>query len=95
MKTAVKKVQVATTATEGLRILWAESVFSVWRKKGPLVDALAKKGNHFSDAELGMALLRARFLTRKGKPGNYEYVQKYPYAPEPVESAVEKKGTKQ
>ena len=25
-----------------------------------------------------MALLRAKYLTRRGKRGSYEYVQKYP-----------------
>jgi hypothetical protein len=26
-----------------------------------------------------MALLRAKYLTRRGKKGSYEYIQKHPY----------------
>jgi hypothetical protein len=76
---ANKQQRVARTATEGLTILWEEHFFQNWKKKKAVVDSLARKHNHFSDAELGMALMRAKHLTRKGKRGNYEYIQKYPY----------------
>ena len=70
----------ATSATEALKILWEENFFHVWKKVGPIEDVLAKRGNHFTDAELGMALNRAKHLTRRGKRRHYEYIQKYPYA---------------
>lgn len=71
--------RIAKTATEALKILWEAGLFRSWKKKAPIVEALAKRGNNFSDAELGMALKRARHLTRRGKRGNYEYIQKYPF----------------
>jgi hypothetical protein len=71
--------RVAKTATEALKVLWEVGLFRNWKKKAPIVEALAKRGNNFSDAELGMALKRARHLTRRGKRGNYEYIQKYPF----------------
>jgi len=70
----------AKTATEAVVILWEEGFFSASKKKAPIEQALSKRGNHFSDAELLMALMRAKHLTRKGKRGHYEYIQKYPYA---------------
>ena len=89
---ANKKARVAKTATEALKILWAESFFRGWKKKTAVVENLGKKGNHFSDAELGMALMRAKHLTRRGKRGNYEYIQKYPFvADEPQANSSKKK----
>jgi len=74
--------RIAKTATEALRILWEEKFFVSWKQKSQVVEALAKEGNHFSDPELGMALMRANHLTRRGKRGHYEYIQKYPFAGE-------------
>lgn len=73
-----KQVKAAKTATESLKILWEERFFSEWRKFKSIEDHLAKRGNHFSVAELGMALKRAKHLTRRGKQGSYEYIQKFP-----------------
>ncbi len=89
---ANKKTRVAKTATEALKILWEDSFFSGWKKSSAVVEYLGKKGNHFSDAELGMALMRAKHLTRRGKRGNYEYIQKYPFvADEPKTGNSRKK----
>ena len=88
---ANKKARVAKTATEAMMILWEESVFRGWKKKPAVVENLGKKGNHFSDPELGMALMRAKHLTRRGKRGNYEYIQKYPYVPDKDKPALPKK----
>jgi hypothetical protein len=90
----VRKNTVAKTATEALRILWEEGLFLAWKKKGPIVENLDKKGNHFSDAELGMALSRAKHLTRRGKRGSYEYIQKYPFSREDSVSEAGKTGDK-
>jgi hypothetical protein len=70
---------IAKTATEALKILWSEDFFQNWKKYAIIVAALAKKRNHFSDAELGMALKRAKYLTRRGKRGNFEYIEKHVY----------------
>jgi hypothetical protein len=75
---ASKKTRIARTATEALRILWEERFFRSWKKKAAIEQTLGLRGNHFSDAELGMALKRAKHLTRKGKRGSYEYIQKHP-----------------
>lgn len=73
---------VAKTATEGLRMLWSESFFEKWKKASDIVEVFSKRHHHFSHAELGMALNRAKFLTRRGKRCSYEYVQKYPFVEE-------------
>lgn len=88
---ASKSGRAARSATEALRILWEEGFFESWKNKAPIVAALAKRGNHFSDAELGMALMRGNHLTRKGKRGSYEYIQKYPHAIEIKHSAAKGK----
>ena len=62
-----------------MNILWEEGYFKSWRKQADLIVHLAKRDNHFSTPELGMALKRSKFLTRKGVRGNYEYVQKHPF----------------
>lgn len=74
-----KNIKIAKTATESLKILWQEGFFKTRQKNQKIVDRLAKEGNYFSSAELGMALKRAKYLTCMGKRGNYEYIQKYPY----------------
>lgn len=77
---ASRKTRVAKTATEAVRILWEEGFFRTWKKKGAIDEHLAKRGNNFSAPELGMALGRSSQLTRRGKHGSYEYIQKYPFA---------------
>lgn len=49
---------------------------------GAIVQEFAKRDNHFSDAELGMALKRAAHLVRRGKRRAYEYIQKFPFVQE-------------
>jgi hypothetical protein len=78
--------RVAKTATEALKVLWEAGFFRSWKKKAPIVETLAKSGNNFSDPELGMALKRANHLTRRGKRGGYEYIQKYPFVAEQANS---------
>jgi hypothetical protein len=84
--------RIAKTATEALKVLWEEGSFRTWRRKGPIEHHLAKRGNHFSTPELGMALMRARHLTRRGKQGGYEYIQKYPFAAEERPKVTKGKG---
>jgi hypothetical protein len=78
----------AKTATEALKVLWAERFFTGWKKFNLIEADLAKRGNHFTVPELGMALKRAKHLTRRGKQGSYEYIQKYPFA---IEETPERK----
>lgn len=77
-----KQKEIPKTATEALKVLWEDGFFRGWKKKSVIEESLGKRGNHFSDAELGMALKRAKHLTRRGKRGTYEYIQKYPFVAE-------------
>jgi hypothetical protein len=74
-----KQHKIAKKAPEALKILWEDGFFKIWRKGSQIEEFLAKKGYHFSNATLGMALKQAKHLTRRGKRHNYEYIQKYPY----------------
>ncbi len=87
---ANKKSKIAKTATQALSILWEEGFLRAWKKSGAIEAHLAKRGNNFSRPELGMALKRARHLTRKGKLGGYEYIQKHPFDAEDVVHTAKK-----
>ena len=89
-----KGKRIAKTATEALRILWEDKFFATWKQKGQVVEALAVEGNHFSDPELGMALMRASHLTRRGKRGHYEYIQKFNFVPEESNGNDKERGGK-
>lgn len=86
-----RKAKIAKTATEALKILWEERFFKTWKKRAAIEKYLGDRGNHFSPAELGMALKRAKHLTRKGKRGGYEYIQKHPFVAEEEGPASKKK----
>lgn len=86
-----RRTRVAKTATEALKILWEKGFLKAWRRIGAIELHLAKRGNHFSAPELGMALKRAKHLTRRGKLKSYEYIQKYPFVAD-KETKVAKKG---
>ena len=77
-----KTTMIAKTATEGLQIIWSEGFFEAWKKVSDIAKMFADRKHHFSDAELGMALVRAKYLTRRGKRTKYEYIQKHPFIKE-------------
>lgn len=87
---ANKLSRVARSATEALQHLWEEGFFRAARQGAAIDSHLAKRGNHFSPPELGMALKRARYLTRRGKRGTYAYIQKHPYTPQTTTSRTKK-----
>lgn len=68
----------SNSSSGALNILWQEGAFKSWLNFKAISTALAKRGNNFSTAELGMALRRASYLTRRGKRGYFEYIQKRP-----------------
>jgi hypothetical protein len=86
--------RVAKTAPLALVILWEDGFFRDWRKFEAVTAELAKREHHFTDATLGMALKSASHLTRKGKPGRFEYIQKYPFVAGDAEPASKKRGKK-
>ncbi|MCP6720418.1 MAG: hypothetical protein KJI72_03845 [Patescibacteria group bacterium] len=71
--------KIATTATKALKISWEEGVFKKWVKIADVVKEFSKRGYNFPLGNVDKALQRAKYLTRKGRKGNYEYIQKYPY----------------
>ena len=79
------KPKIATTATGALRILWEEGFFRSWKKISEIDQVLGKRDHHFPSRDLGMALQRAKYLTRRGKRGGYEYIQKHPFIREEKE----------
>jgi hypothetical protein len=76
---AERSRNIARSATESLRLLWNRGFFEAWKKYTQIVEGLSADGYHFSTPELGMALKRAKYLTRRGKRGSYEYIQKHPF----------------
>ena len=76
---ANKNIKIVTTATKSLIILWEKGIFRNWVKITNVVEELSKRGYHFPSANVGKALQRAKYLTRRGKRGNYKYIQKHPF----------------
>lgn len=74
--------KIAKTVAEALEILWEEKLFKSWCQQAKIIEVLSRRGNHFTSAELSMALKRAKYLTRSGKKGSYKYIQKHPYIKE-------------
>ena len=60
-----------------LKELWRQGFLSSERTFPAVRYALGKQGSHPSDANLGMALGDADFLTRRGKRGKFRYIQKF------------------
>jgi hypothetical protein len=85
MSMTSKKFEVAKSATDALKMLWRNGFFRKWQTQPKIAAHLAEIEHNFAGPELGMALKRAKCLTRRGKRGSYEYIQKYPsVAGEPV-----------
>ena len=63
-------------APEALRALWTEEFFKSWRNLSAISNELNSRGNNFLSKDLCIALSRAKFLTRRGKRGFFEYAQK-------------------
>ncbi|MBU0478268.1 hypothetical protein KKC91_06845 [bacterium] len=85
-------MKIAKTAPGALKTLWKEKIFLKPKNFNDVKAELEKRGYNFTDYNLGMALKNAKFLTKKGKKGNYTYVQKHPYIEE--EENVKRKQNK-
>lgn len=83
--------RVARSATEALKLLWEAGFFRTWKRSKGVEEQLNKRGYNFSSPELGMALKRAKHLTRRGRQGSFEYIQKYPFF---EEAGVHEEGKK-
>ena len=75
-------MKIAKTAPEALRILWSGKIFLQKKSFNEVKKELEKRGYNFTDHNLGMALKNAKFLTKKGKRGEFTYIQKHPYVEE-------------
>jgi hypothetical protein len=60
-----------------LRSLWGQGFFSTEKKFQAVKAQLSKLGSNPTDATLGMALNRAKFLNQRGSRRDYRYIQKY------------------
>lgn len=74
--------KIVISATGRLQHLWKSGLFRSAKKISEIDTALAEQGYNFTAAELGMALKRALYLTRKGSRGTFTYIQKGPYEKE-------------
>jgi hypothetical protein len=88
MRMANKKIKIAKTATEALIMLWQGGFFRTWQAQPKIVAHLAGKEHNFEGPELGMALKRAKYLTRRGTRGCYEYIQTYPFVAEELIDSI-------
>lgn len=76
-KSYVKEKRSAKNAVESLNFLWEEGFFKTHQNFKSVCKNLTDRGNNFSSSSLGIALRQARFLTRRGKRGFFEYIQKH------------------
>ncbi|MFA6255031.1 MAG: hypothetical protein WC675_03290 [Patescibacteria group bacterium] len=74
--------KIAKSAPDSLKLLWSRGFFKSWKNYGQITKSLSNNGYNFTTSGLSMALERAKHLTRRGKRGNYEYIQKYPFVKE-------------
>ncbi len=63
--------------SDALKALHVGGVFASERNFGAVESALAKIHCNFPKASLAKALERARFLTRRGKRGNFRWIQRF------------------
>ncbi len=66
----------AQNVTDALIILWEEGFFKIHKNFKSVCENLTNRGNNFPPSSLGRALRQAKFLTRRGKSGFFEYIQK-------------------
>lgn len=82
----IRKKKFAQNPTDALAILWEEGFFKTRQNFKSICKNLTGRGNNFSLPSLGMTLRQAKFLTRYGKRGFFEYIQKHEAILEEVES---------
>lgn len=64
------------TSTKAIEGLWKEGFFKQERNLISIIKELNDRGNNFSPEDIGMALFRSKYLTRKGIRGSFRYIQK-------------------
>lgn len=77
---AKKKIKyIVPSPTQQLPELWKMDVFKTGRSLEVVIQEFEKIGFNFSPEAVSMALMRAPYLTRRGKKGGYTYIQIGPY----------------
>lgn len=74
------------SASRILKVLWEDGFFKSWRDRPSVIKELSKGDNHFTSMEIGVSLMRAKYLIRRGKKGSFEYIQKVNAVSKKVES---------
>jgi hypothetical protein len=79
-----------TNATSCIKYLWEDAFFKDPRTSKDVSLRITQKwGHNFSAPNIGMALLDAKFLTRVGKRGSFQYKQKTSPKSKKIESIEE------
>jgi hypothetical protein len=73
----VRAIQAPSVPTF-LDALWREGYFKKERTRQDVATKLASRGSNPTPENLRIALIRAKFLTRRGKTGSHHYIQKHP-----------------
>ena len=71
--------QIVTKPSEALKLLWKGKMFFRRKSLSEVQVELEKRGYNFTIQAVDMALKGAKFLTRRGRKGDFKYVQKYPF----------------
>jgi hypothetical protein len=71
--------EIATKPSQAIRLLWKGKVFLKPKSLAEVMQELEKRGYNFTLQAVDMRLKGSKYLTRKGSPGDYKYVQKYPF----------------
>lgn len=70
------KIMIQTTP-EALKVLWGKKFFEKERTFHEIKKEVGELGCNPPDPNLRVALIRAKYLTRRGSKGNYLYIQRY------------------
>jgi len=81
-----EEMRSARNASESLVILWEEGFFKTHQNFRSICENLTSRGNNFRPSSLGIALRQAKFLTRSGRHGAFEYIQKHKADPDVIKN---------
>lgn len=71
-----------------LRLFYQQGFFQQKRDFASVMQKLDTVGSHPSPQNLNIALSRAKYLTKSGKPGNYRYIQRQAPGPNHISEDI-------
>jgi hypothetical protein len=74
----VRKSNAVTGPAGALKKLYNAHFFKTYKSIADVMKKLSEEGINYSIQLVSMALFRAKYLTKKGTKGNYQYIQKQP-----------------